>query len=219
MNGKWIYLAQRNPRLDRAAFVKRWLSHRTLGAPPAMGAEFVTADYAAVRGDQIEGVSEEYDAVGLFALRGLASIPTVAGFLKLDHIQADEKRFFTTTSENFSMFCAEKVVLGGDYTAHAVVQFLRRASGVSPHDFEQAWAGQGTPALAGLSRHVQNVVIAPPPPGFGYDGVAEFWFADEAAMLAAASPVAGALADWDAVDARNSVTLATDIIASRPRKA
>ena len=80
MNGKWIYLAQRNPRFSREQFRARWLKHRTgLGAPPAMGAEFVTADYAAVRGDPPPGASDEYDAVGLFSLRGLSSIPTVAG--------------------------------------------------------------------------------------------------------------------------------------------
>src|SRR5205814_10500 len=131
------------------------LKHRTLGAPPAMGAEFLTADYAAVQaGVAIEGVSEEYDAVGLFALRGLSSIPTVARFLKLDHIQADEKRFFTTTSDRFSMFAAEKVRLDGAPTGHVLVQFLRRGADVSPYDFERRWEGRAS--LVGVTAVVSS---------------------------------------------------------------
>ena len=34
----------------------------------------------------------------------------------------------------------------------------RRASGVSPHDFEQAWAGQGTAALSGFTQSVGYLI-------------------------------------------------------------
>jgi hypothetical protein len=227
VNGKWIYLAQRNARLTREQFVERWLKHRTLGAPPAMGAEFLSADYAAVHAGPFpaEGISDEYDAVGLFALRGLSSIPTVARFLKLDHIQADEKRFFTTTSDRFSMFCAEKTLLDGEPTKHVVIQFLRRNQTISPYDFERRWEDQSAMALGNLNgdgslkRYIQNVVVAPPPAGFAYDGVGEFWYADSGHLRTAAAAVSSAMRNSDFLDQRNSFCLCADIIASRPKRA
>jgi len=224
MQAKWVYLGQRNQRLSREEFIQRWLKHRTLGAPPDMGAEFVTADYCAIQTQTpaLEGISTEYDAVGLFALKSLASIPHVARFLKMDFIQADEKRFFNTVSENFSMFCAEDALRDGDYTKTVVIQFLRRAPGLGPTEFAAIWrerhGGIVLSELPAVSRYVQNIVVAPPPPGFGYDGIAELWFDG----LEAVTPATGALdrmmRDSTLLDIKNSFCVLTDVIMSRPKK-
>jgi hypothetical protein len=224
MQSKWVYLGQRNQRLTREDFIQRWLKHRTLGAPPDMGAEFVTADYCAVRAQtpQLERISNEYDAVGLFALKSLASIPHVARFLKMDFIQADEKRFFDTTSENFSMFCAEDVLRDGEYTKTVVIQFLRRAAGIGPTEFAAMWrerhGGIVLKELSTVSRYVQNTVVAMPPPGFGYDGIAELWFDDAESVAPAAAALNRMLNDSALLDIKNSFCVLTDVIMSRPKK-
>jgi hypothetical protein len=223
-HAKWVYLGQRNPRLSRAAFLQRWLKHRTMGAPPEMGAEFVTADYCAVAENPpaLAGISTEYDAAGLFALASLGAIPLVARFLKTDYIQADEKRFFNTTSENFSMFCVEDVVRDGEYTKTVVIQFLRRAAALGPTEFTRQWrerhGGLALDGLPGLSRYVQNTVVALPPPGFGYDGIAELWFDTPESATAAAGVLDGMMTDATLIDVKNTFCLLTDVIISRPGK-
>ncbi len=222
--GKWVYLGQRNPRLSRPEFIQRWLKHRTMGAPPDMGAEFITADYCAIQPEPpaLAGISTEYDAAGLFALASLASIPHIARFLKTDYIQADEKRFFNTVSENFSMFCAQDVLRDGEYTKTVVIQFLRRAAGLGPTTFNKQWReSHGGIVLNGLptvSRYVQNTVLALPPAGFGYDGVAELWFDKPESIPAATAELDRMMTDSTLLDIKNSFCLLTDVIISRPKK-
>jgi len=225
MNGKWIYLAQRNPRLSREQFFARWLKHRQLGAQPAMAAEFVTATYCAVRpeGPALDGLTDEYDGVGVFALRHLASIPLVAQFLKQDYAQADEKRFFTTTSDNFSIFCAEEIIREGDDTKVVLLQFLRRKMEVGPSDFAQRWREshasqilQNKNFAKPVSRYIQNTVIASPP-GFGYSGIAEFWFDGADGIADSVSELNHLMAD-DFIDQKNSFCVLTDVIMAKPRK-
>jgi len=221
---KWVYLGQRNQRLSHGEFTQRWLKHRTMGAPPEMGAEFVTADYCSVQQNPppLAGISVEYDAVGLFALKSLAAIPLVSRYLKLDYIQADEKRFFNATSENFSMFCAEEVVRDGEYTKTVVIQFLRRAGSIGATAFNRQWReSHGRAVLAGLpavSRYVQNTVVALPPPGYGYDGIAELWFDTPESVAGAAAGLDSMMTDAALLDIRNSFCVVTDVIISRPKK-
>jgi EthD domain len=226
MLGKWIYLAQRNPRLSRDQFVQRWLNHRRIGVQPDMAAEFVGASYCSVRSDkaELDMLSEEYDGVGLFPLKGLYSIPTIAFHLQHDYIKADELRFFTMTSDRFSIFCAENVVASGPETKSVILQFLRRNSNVTPSEFNQQWQQHSDAFLnasrfgKGVSRYVQNTLVAPAPPGFRYDGVAELWFENDSQMVEAAPEINGILADSGFIDANNSFFLMTDIIMNRPRK-
>lgn len=225
MSGKWIYLAQRNPRLGRQQFFERWLNHRRIGVLPEMVAEFAGAAYSAIReGNRgLELLSDEYDGIGLFPLKGLHSIPTVAAILKRDYIKADELRFFGRFSEDFSLFCSEDVVRNGPETDALVVQFLRRHPDVPPGDFIAQWRESATAVLespaigGGLSRYIQNTVVALPPPGFGYDGIAELWFTDTAAMDKALPEIDRMLAATPFIDGRNSLFTAGDIIMRRPR--
>jgi hypothetical protein len=223
MNGKWIYLGQRNPRLSRSQFAERWLKHRKMGAPPAMGAEFLSADYCAVLEEtpELTGVSSEYDAVGLFALRDICAIPLVAGFLKQDYIQADERRFFNATSDSFSMFCAENILRDGPAGKTVLIQFLRRAADIGPSAFRRQWeaahgARFGGAALPAVRRYIQNIMIAPPPPGFGYDGIAELWFDDVRSVAESAAALNAMMADAF-IDPKTSFSVLTNVIIGRPR--
>ena len=223
---KWIYLGQRNPRLTKEEFSARWLSHRRIGTKPEMVAEFIGATYGAVRlkSPDHDYLSDEYDAIGLFALEGLHSIPTIARILKSDYIQADERRFFISTSDTFSIFCQENVIRNGPETEAVAVQFLRRPDGATPNDFMKGWEEQGAGILerssfAGkVARYVRNVVCAPPPPGFGYDGVAELWFDSAESMAAAAPEMNAIMVEAAFIDPANSLWVMTDVVMSRQRK-
>lgn len=226
-HGKWIYLAQRNARLTREEFFARWLKHRTLGAPPEMGAQFVTADYCAVQSGamELDGMSDEYDGVGVFALNDPTSIPVVARFLKLDYIQADEKRFFNATSESFSIYGMEDVVRDGDEGEAAVLHFVRRAPTVAHAEFFKMWRADCERVLCrdarierNVARLVLNSIIAPPPPGYGYDMVMETRFVDLEAAQHCVSALNALWRSSAVIDRKNSFVLATRIIAARPRK-
>lgn len=59
--------------------------------------------------------------------------------------------------------------------------FLRRRPGMSRDEFERAWAAGAAselnaPAIMGAVRVVHNDVHVEPPPGYDYDGIAEWWF-------------------------------------------
>lgn len=225
MNGKWIYLAQRNPRFSREQFFQRWLNHRRIGVMPEMVAEFSGATYCAIRekNNGLEMLSDEYDGMGLFPLKGLHSIPVIASNLKRDYIKADELRFFTMNSEDFSMYCAEDVLRNGPETKAVVVQFLRRNSSLAPQDFITQWREASAELLekssfgGSVSRYIQNTVIALPPPGFGYDGIAEIWFESAEAMVNAAGEIDAMMASCPFINQGNSFFTVTDIIMSRPR--
>ncbi|MFA5632026.1 MAG: EthD domain-containing protein [Porticoccaceae bacterium] len=225
MLGKWIYLGQRNPRLSREQFVERWLNHRRIGVMPAMAAEFVGATYCAVREAKpgLDMLSDEYDGLGLFPLNGLYSIPLIAKTLKQDYIQADEQRFFNRHSEEFSLFGAENMLRKGPDGKALAVQFLRRGAEVSPRDFAQQWQDAGATFCGnaniaqGLCRYIHNTVVAPPPPGFGYDGVAELWFDSLENLEKALADINTIMADLPFIDSRNSFFVHGDIVMSRPR--
>ena len=62
-----------------------------------------------------------------------------------------------------------------------MVGFLRRRQGMSRDEFQRAWAGGAASelkaaAIAGAVRVVHNDVHVEPPPGYDYDGIAEWWF-------------------------------------------
>jgi hypothetical protein len=226
MHAKWIYLAQRNARLSREAFLARWLAHRRIGTRPEMIAEFVAGFYGHVRSDGLglDMISDEYDALGLFTLNGLYSIPVINRVIRMDYIQADEKRFFTTTSDQFSIFCAEDVVKEGEESGALMMQFVRRKADVAPRDFAARWRAEEAKAVleqasfkGSIARYVQNMVIAPQPAGYGYDAAAELWFDSPEAMRAAAAEIHEMMTNSPLIEANNSLCIMTDIVMRRPR--
>ena len=176
MTGKMIYLARRNPALTSEEFATRWMKHAKVvgaGAPEAL-TEIRTARYCLASGAQ------EYDGVGLLSLASLNSIPTMHRALVGTEVSlADELRTFSTYVKDFSVYCAEEAVCDTPPTTHAVLHFVRRSDTIGPSAFASAWrdhARQLGQSLEGvLRRQVLNHVIAPAPPGYGFDGVHELW--------------------------------------------
>ena len=183
MTGKMIYLARRNPALTREEFAQRWKKHAVVvgaGAPEAL-TETRAARYCLASGPQ------EYDGVGLLSLASLNSIPSMHRALVSTEVSlADELRTFSTYVKDFAVYCAEEVVRDTPHTTHALLRFVRRSESIEPTAFAYAWrdyARQLEQSLEGvLRRQVLNHVIAPAPPGYGFDGVHELWCDSSAAV-------------------------------------
>jgi hypothetical protein len=71
------------------------------------------------------------------------------------------------------------------------LHFVRRSASIGPSAYAATWrdyARDLEQSLSGtLSRHVLNHVVAPAPPGYGFDGVHELWCesSQDAAAIAA----------------------------------
>jgi hypothetical protein len=219
MTGKVIYLARRNPALTREEFAQRWKKHAAVvgaGAPDAL-TEIRAARYCLASGAQ------EYDGVGLLSLASLNSIPSMHGALVGTEVSlADELRTFSTYVKDFAVYCSEEVVRDTPPTSHVLLHFVRRSETIQPTTFAAAWRDHARhleQSLEGvLRRQVLNHVIAPAPPGCGFDGVHELWCdsstaaADINTELVRLRPK---VAEW--LSPRTGVVLTTETIFSWPQ--
>lgn len=212
---KMIYLARRNPALAAEDFAQAWREHSALGRQcrnvqdKVLGVQQCTR----LRSDGVRtaedgglpGASTDYDGVNLLQLRDLAVATDLWNDPEtLAIMRPDEPRVFSTYVRNFTLVCREQVLRGapnGEPVALPVVLFgfLRRRAGVSASDFGAAWAGNAqhadwlaAPALQQAQRVVHNSVVQAPPAGYGYDGIAEWWFASAEAARAAFGGSSGA---------------------------
>ena len=205
---KMIYLARRNPALAAEDFAQAWREHSALGRQcrnvqdKVLGVQQCTrlrSDGAHTAEDGgLPGASTDYDAVNLLQLRDLAVATDLWNDPEtLAIMRPDEPRVFSTYVRDFTLVCREQVLRGapnGEPVALpvALFGFLRRRAGMSASDFAAAWAGDSptadwlaAPALQQAQRVVHNSVVQAPPAGYGYDGIAEWWFASaEAARVA-----------------------------------
>ena len=218
MTGKLVYLARRNPVLTHEEFADRWVKHAanvSAGAPEALS-EIRMARYC------LAEAGAEYDGVGLLSLESLNSIPTMHRALVGTEVSlADELRTFSTFVKNFTVYCDEQVLRDAPPTTHAVLHFVRRSASIGPSAYAAAWrdyARELEQALnRTLSRHVLNHVIAPAPPGYGFDGVHELWCEsskDAAAIAAELDRLRPEVAEWQSP--RTGVVLSTESILSWP---
>jgi hypothetical protein len=217
-----IYLARRNPALTRAEFPKRWRKHAaTVGgnAPEAL-TEIRGTAYCHVQPfrDVLPHSSDEYDGVAILRLNGLASIPWMLRESVTNEVaMADELRAFSTYVKDFTMFTADTVLQDGPETPAALLQFMRRQHSVGPSAFVDAWRAHGAAVMSGLAgglrRYVQNDVIVPGPPGFGFDGIAEMWFDSLDDVKAAAGEIDRLAAESEPfIQNRSGVLLATEVV-------
>ncbi|MGV0793246.1 hypothetical protein [Mycolicibacterium sp. XJ1819] len=223
MTGKLVYLARRNPTLSHEQFAKRWLKHSAhvgAGAPGAL-TEIRTARYCLVQSG-VEHASDEYDGVGLLQLPGLNSIPTMHKALIGTEVSlADELRTFSTYVKDFTIYCDEEIVTDAEPSTHAVLHFVRRSPDIGPSAFADAWreyARRLAQSLDGvLGRQVLNHLIAPAPPGYGFDGVHELWCASPEQAAAITAELHRGRADTsDWLSPRTGVVLATETILNYP---
>lgn len=134
--------------------------------------------------------------------------------------------FFSTYVREFSLVCAEHVQRETAPTGVVVFGFLRRLPSVSATAFQSAWtieaasAWLDAPALHSAQRIVHNLVVQPPPLGYEFDGIAEWWF--DTVHAARAAFASGSVAEqlpsaYRAIaDLAQSVFMFTQVTHQRP---
>jgi len=185
MGWKMIYLAQRNPALAPEQFPQAWREHSALGAgcTNVRGKVLsVTQCSRVLEGPPLPGASSDYDGVNLLVLRDLQAATDIWNDAEtLAIMRPDEPRVFSTYVREFTLVCQEHVLRDAPRGSCCVMGFLRRRPGMSRDEFERAWAAGAAselnaPAIMGAVRVVHNDVHVEPPPGYDYDGIAEWWF-------------------------------------------
>lgn len=231
MSGDWkmIYLARRNPALAPEQFVTAWREHSALGRQCRNVQQRVTGVTQCARVPeeelQLPGAATDYDGVNLLRLRDLESASAIWSDPEtLSVMRPDEPRVFSTYVREFSLVCREQVLREASGRTAAVsdiclIGFLRRRAGINGGAFDLACLDRGP--LSQTKRVVYNEVHAPPPPGYDYDGICEWWFETGADPRRAFSPGADLraqlpvpLARW--FDLPRSVFIATRVVHTRP---
>ncbi len=194
-----IYLARRNPALAPEDFAQAWREHSALGRQCRNVQDKVLGVTQCTRlrgpGEEdggLRGASTDYDGVNLLQLRDLSVASDIWNDPEtLATMRPDEPRVFSTYVRDFTLVCRARVLRAAPATGVALFGFVRRAAHTSPAAFGAAWADGpaapwlAAPALQGALRVVHHSVVQTPPPGYDYDGIAEWWFASADAARAA----------------------------------
>ena len=197
-----IYLARRNPALAAEDFAQAWREHSALGRQCRNVQDKVlgVTQCTRLRSDGkntaedggLRGASTDYDGVNLLQLRDLGVASDIWNDPDtLAIMRPDEPRVFSTYVREFTLVCRARVLRAGPATAVALIGIARRAAHTSKAAVNAAWADGpaaawlNAPVLHSAVRVLHHSVVQAPPPGYGYDGIAEWWFADAAAARAA----------------------------------
>lgn len=235
MNYKMIYLARRNPQLAPEQFAQAWREHSALGAGCTNVRDKVRSVTQCARVlalPALAGAASDYDGVNLLAIRDLQSAADIWSDAEtLAIMRPDEPRVFSAYVRDFTLVCREQVLRdkvangAGVRGSCCVTGFLRRRASLTPAQFTSAWhAPDGSqldaPALQDALRIVHNDVLQTPPPGYDFDGIAEWWFASPAAarMAFSGADLQAQLprALDDIADLGRSVFMFTEVTHSRP---
>lgn len=225
---KMIYLARRNPGLDADDFPQAWREHSALGRQCRNVQDKVTrvAQCSRIGGLLLRGVELGYDGVGLLHLRDRAAADAIWSDPEtLAIMRPDELRVFAGHVRDFTLVAEEYVLREADAASPVVLYgFLRRHAGLSHADFVAQWTSAAPrwmsgPLATGACGVVHNAVVLAPP-GYEFDGVAEWWF-ESAAALTAACGVGGVrkalpAATAELADLRHSMFVATEVTHRRP---
>lgn len=224
-----IYLARRNPALAPQAFAQAWREHSALGRAcrNVQDRVLAVAQCSRVLDLALPGASAEHDGVALLGLRDGESARDIWNDPEtLAVMRPDEPRVFAGYVRDFTLVGRERVLREGARGGSAVIAFVRRSAALSKAGFDAAWcAGEpqpwlDAPALRHATRVVHNSVEQTPPPGYDFDGIAEWWFDTPAAAVAAFGPggiQAGLPAALAGVcDLARSVFMFTHVTHSRP---
>ena len=224
---KMIYLARRNPMLAPAAFPQAWREHSALGRQCRNVQDKVlgVAQCSRLLDLELAGVSIDYDGVGLLRLRDGDAVNEIWSDTEtLAIMRPDEPRVFSTYVREFTLVCREYPLREAPHSDCVLYGFLRRRAGLSKGEFDAAWLDGSARWLDGdvlqqAGRVVHNAVVQTPPPGYVFDGIAEWWFDSPVALraaFAAAGVPAGLPAVWAEFIDPGSVFLSTSVTHSRP---
>lgn len=229
MSWKMIYLARRNPALAAAEFPQAWREHSALGARCTNVRDKVLSVAQCSRilePPPLPGAADDYDGVNLMTLRDLQAATDIWNDPEtLAIMRPDEPRVFAAYVRDFTLVCEESALRDAPRSTTCLVGFLRRRAGMTPEAWGRRMAGEAAVTLTGgafavACRIVHNRVCLPPPPGYEYDSIVEWWFDSPAAARAACGgadlralltgPVARA------ADLQRSVFMFTRVTHSRP---
>ena len=230
MGWTMIYLARRNPALAAEQFPQAWREHSALGAACTNVRDRIVSvvQCSRILGEEtLRGATGAYDGVNLLSLRDLEAATAIWNDPEtLAVMRPDEPRVFSTYVRDFTLVCEERVVRDMPRGTTCLVGFLRRAATVTLADWkariaavavDSSMAGGG---FVAARRVVHNVVQLPPPSGYEYDSIVEWWFdsPDSAREAFGGRDVRDALAGagWAGADLTNSVFILTRVTHSRP---
>jgi uncharacterized protein (TIGR02118 family) len=192
MDIKMIYLAERNPSLDRDAWVARWRQHgafcRTL---PIWDHIRHYEQCVAVDGAEILQTSptgpqpqEGWDGVGMIWFWSFEALGRAIDEPLRPQLDADELETFNGPVAPTALLAREVVLRDEGGVGAKVIAFVRRKPGLSREDFADYWEHQHAPLFVGcagisplLRKYVQNHVLPETTgPMSVFDGVAEMGF-------------------------------------------
>jgi hypothetical protein len=218
MGWKMIYLAKRNPSLAAEAFSEAWRGHSALGAGCTNVRDKVIQVMQCSRvlaEPNVPGASTDYDGVNLLEVKSQQAANDIWDDAEtLAIMRPDEPRVFSTYVRQFSLVCESMALRDVPRGQCVVVGFLKAAGALASQvELQQA-------DISGAQRVVWNRVAQTPPPGYEFDAIVEWWFADAAAALTAlgAQGVGAALptAFKLNIDLSRSVFMFTQVTHSRP---
>jgi len=193
---KLIYLARRNPTVNREDWPKTWRSHATFANQFAFVANDITyscycnrIDRPVLHGRPVElpGVSQDHDGVAL-GMSGTVETLQGGGFSKEERalIDKDELRVFDMLTPNFSFYCTETVLKDGKFGEYGVFRFLARKPALAREAFEMRLNGKHADiarnvieGLGSVTRYAINRLIHDPLPLFPFDAISDCWFASQ----------------------------------------
>ena len=219
---KMIYLARRNPALREDQFSQAWREHSALGAGCTNVRDKVLSVMRCSRvlqGPPLPGSAIDYDGVNLLALRDVQAAADIWNDPEtLAIMRPDEPRVFSTYVRHFSLVCGERVLRDQARGACCVLGFLKARAGVPASSL--AAASLDNADLPGAGRVVWNAVLQPPPDGYDFDVITEWWYpsADAARAALDAQDVRNQLGAGlqSCLDAARSVFMFTQVTHSRP---
>jgi hypothetical protein len=221
---KLIYLARRNPSVNRAQWPDHWLSHATFANQFAFIANDIVYSCYANRIDQptlegravdIPGLSQDHDGVAVGVSHTVETLQG-GGFSKEERalIDQDELRVFDMLTPEFSYYCTERVLKAGKYGEYGLIRFLARKGDVSRDDFRAWFDGDFAEAAgrtidASVVRYAHDTPIHDPLPRFPFDAITDCWFDSEDHAVRAALDLAIPQALERFCDTGRSVTMLT----------
>lgn len=179
---KMVYLARRNPSLAPEEFPQAWREHSALGRQCRNVGERVlsVAQCSRLLDVLLPGASEDYDGVNLLLLRDRAAATLIWNDPEtLAVMRPDEPRVFDRYVRDFTLVCREQVLRDAPRSAVVLHGFLRWRQGVAADARAglQAITADGSAGpFNAAQRIVLNQVVDPPPPGYDYDAIVEWWF-------------------------------------------
>jgi hypothetical protein len=230
MGWKMIYLARRNPALPPEQFPEAWREHSSLGAGCTNVRDKILSVVQCSRileGVALRGTADDYDGVNLLSLRDLQAATDIWNDPEtLAIMRPDEPRVFSTDVREFTLVCEERVLRDAPRSATCLVGFLRRGAATAAVHWrllvaqDAAAAAMTGSAFATARRVVHNTVCVPPPAGYEYDSIVEWWFESPGAARGAfgGRDVRDALTGplGTSADLAGSVFMFTHVTHSRP---